>query len=365
MKSIISPGLDEVMDAVHYRPAISIILPFEPKMNAKAQLLGQLKAAVRRVHQQLEENYPEPMVALIGEKLENVIERINFNTHKRSIAIYVSPVFEKVIYLDIPVEEKIIVDESFEIRDLVYCKKQLHKYLVLKLSEGEIKLFLGDTVSFVPIISAIPRHIEEFQKDQPEALSNFSDNNAAHEVVVGKFLHYIDRSLDVVLNAYPLPLFVMGPPKMLGHFRQLSKHTHSVVDYINGNYELAEDGAFSAIMAPYLADWKKVLQKDLLNRLETAAGARLLLTGMEAVWTGATHGKGRLLVVEKDYMFAAEKTGADAGIRKAVPPYHDFSIIHDAVDDVIEKVLESGGDIEFTDSGLLSAYQQIALITYY
>ena len=39
--------------------------------------------------------------------------------------------------------------------------------------------------------------------------------------------------------------------------------------------------------------------------------------------------------------------------------------IKDAVDDVIEKVLENGGDVEFVDEGLLKEYKHIALIKYY
>ena len=35
------------------------------------------------------------------------------------------------------------------------------------------------------------------------------------------------------------------------------------------------------------------------------------------------------------------------------------------IDDIIEKVLESGGDVEFVESGLLNEYHHIALIHYY
>ena len=35
------------------------------------------------------------------------------------------------------------------------------------------------------------------------------------------------------------------------------------------------------------------------------------------------------------------------------------------VDDVIEKVLENGGDVEFVDEGLLKQYDHIALISFY
>jgi hypothetical protein len=50
---------------------------------------------------------------------------------------------------------------------------------------------------------------------------------------------------------------------------------------------------------------------------------------------------------------------------KAEKPYSKFSYIKDAVDDVMEKVLETGGDVEFVDEGMLKDYDHIALVQYY
>ncbi len=52
-------------------------------------------------------------------------------------------------------------------------------------------------------------------------------------------------------------------------------------------------------------------------------------------------------------------------IYKADEAGNQISYIRDAVDDVIEKVLEKGGDVEFVDKDLLSNYQHIALVHYY
>ena len=49
MNTIMTPELREVMEALHYRPAISIILPFEPKMNLKTELAHSLKTAADKV----------------------------------------------------------------------------------------------------------------------------------------------------------------------------------------------------------------------------------------------------------------------------------------------------------------------------
>ncbi|QEC69190.1 hypothetical protein FRZ67_18425 [Panacibacter ginsenosidivorans] len=64
-------------------------------------------------------------------------------------------------------------------------------------------------------------------------------------------------------------------------------------------------------------------------------------------------------------MYAAQYGSDEDVIYKASEPYNKFSHIKDAVDDVIEKVLETGGDVEFVDKDVLDAYKHIALIQYY
>lgn len=365
MNKTVMPDVREVLDATHYRPSVSIIVPFEPKMSSKTVIMHSLKVATDKVERDLLENYPNELAFLVMEKLRRIILNLNFNTHKKSLAIYVSPVFEKVLYLDIAVEEKIIVDESFEIRDLVFSKKQLHKYLVLLLDAKESRIYLGNTTTFVRIASNTPEIAYAYVNEVPERVSNFSDVQHRREVIMNKFLHHIDNGLDLMLNAYQLPLFVIGPARLIGHFKNLTKHNGAVIDYIEGDYNEASFQELKKVLEPHIADWKMVKQKEIMNLLEQAMSKRKLAIGINDVWHEATHKKGKLLIVEKNYMYAAEHAGSEDVIYKATEPYNKFSYIKDAVDDVIEKVLENGGDVEFVDEGVLGNYDHIALIQYY
>jgi hypothetical protein len=365
MNPIVTQEIKEVMEAVHYRPAVSVIMPFEPKMSLKTELVHSLKTAANKVERELLENYPGELGVLVMQKLRAIIKDLNFNTHKKSIAIYVSPVFEKVLYLDISVEEKTIVDESFEIRDLVYSKKQLHKYLVLMLSSKVSRIYLGNTETFVRIVSDTPESFYAHVNEVPEKVANFSDKSERKEILMDKFLQHIDNALDIILNAYHLPLFIAGAERILGHFKKLSKHAGAVIEYVHGNYEEATLPQLKEILEPHIADWKMVRQKDLLNQLDEAESNKKLVVGMKEVWREAMSHKGRLLVVEKNYMFAAQHGSSEDVIYKATEPYTKFSYIKDAVDDVIEKVLENGGDVEFVDKELLKDYHHIALVKYY
>ena len=365
MNPIITPEILEVMKAVHYRPAVSIIMPFETKINSKTELSYSLKIATDKVEKELEQSYPAEISLLVMQKLRRLISNLKVDVHKKSVAIYVSPVFEKVLFLDITVEEKIIIDESFEIRDLIYCKKQLHKFLVLLISGKECRMYMGNANHFIRIVTGLPDSIDAYKKDTPERVANFSDSAEQKEIVIDQFLHHIDKALDTILKTFHLPLFVLGAERILGHFKKMTKHSSAVSKYIQGNYEEATFPELNQLLAPHIIDWKKERQNELLKKLEVANGKMQLATGIKDVWREAMNQKGRLLLVEKNYMVAARHGSQEAVIYKEETSGNTSLYIKDAVDDVIEKVLENGGDVEFVEEGLLNDYQQIALIQYY
>lgn len=365
MKTALSPEVREVIEAVHYRPSVSIIMPFEPKLSAKAELNQQLKFAVDKVEREIRKNYRDDLAEPVIEKLKRIIRELNFNTYNKSVAIYASPVFEKVLYLDIPVEQKIVVDGSFEIRDLLQAKKELHKYMVLLVSGKWSKVYIGDYAAFTKVASNVPDHIAAFKNDVPERIANFSDPSYRKEVLLDKFLHYADEGLKFLLQAYSLPVFVMGAKRVLGHFKAITKNEKSIVAYIHGNYEEASEAELGKALKPHIENWKKVRMEDLRHQLEKAADAGKLSIGIKEVWRSASQRKGRLLIVEKGFIYAAEHGASEEVIYKADKESAAFSYIKDAVDDVIEKVLEHGGDVEFVNKGMLREYGHIALIQYY
>lgn len=354
-----------MLEAPRYLPSVSIILPFEPKMSTKPELEYLLKRAIEKAEKDLKTNYPADVTATIMQKIRAQVRELDFSTYKKSIALFVSPVFERVFYLDIPVEEKLIIDESFEIRDLVYSKKEIHKYLVLVISRERSRIFLGNTVQFMRLSSLSAESSAAYEDEVSEHLSHFSSPPERKEVLLKKFLHHVDNNLGIILKASPLPLFVMGTERTVGHFKKISRYSNRISAFVHGNFDEAPEPVIRKAIAPHVADWKKIKQRDLLRQLDAAHSARKLTFGVQEVWKEAAHEKGRLLVVEKNYVYACRKCGDGQTIFDKDEINDNSFYIKDAVDDIIEKVLQSGGDVEFVDEGLLKDYQQIALIQYY
>ena len=261
MTQPILESFSEVLQSTHYVPSISMIIPFEPKMRVEIELRQRLKIAEQKAARQIREQYPDERAEPVLQKLNQLIAQLDFDTHKKSIAIFVSPLFEKVHYLDIPVEEKLIIDETFEIRDLIYSKKASHRYLLVILSAKEAKILLGNSRHFIKISTHTSERNADIIQDIPTKIANFSDEQKMKENMLDRFIRQIDHQIQQLERSYALPLFLMATPKVIGHFKQLSKHASMLIDSIPGNYEEATEYNLYQIMQPYLENWKKVDQK--------------------------------------------------------------------------------------------------------
>jgi hypothetical protein len=215
------------------------------------------------------------------------------------------------------------------------------------------------------LLSVSAEDAAAYTNDIPGRTGNFTDPADRKEVLLNKFLHHVDHNLGVILKASPLPLFVMGTERTIGHFKKISHYANRITGYVHGNFDEAPESVIHKAIKPHVADWKKVKQEDILHQVDAALGARKLAAGIHGVWKEAFQKKGRLLVVEKNYTCACRKTADGREIFDKNETNDNPFYIKDAVDDIIEKVLESGGDVEFVDEGMLKDYQQIALIQYY
>jgi hypothetical protein len=349
------------INPVYRFPSVSIFMPFDPKMGMKNKLTSSLSKANDKVVSELNNKYPGEMSLLVIQKLKTIIKNLNFNTHKKSLAIFVSPVFEKVYYLNMDVEEKVIVNESLQIRELVYSKKQSQQFHILLLKEKGSRIFLGASNSFVRILPESPVSENTSQLDSPDQISNFPDS-VAKEMLMKGFLHRVDYSLDIILKYSRLPVFVMGTEELFTQFKNITRHGEAIIECMPGDYEESSLEYLRKILHLCIVDWQKIKQKYLLSQLEEAANKNMLVAGMSNVWQEIMNHKGQMLLIEKRYLYDTVQEEKD-GLNYEMPGwYNKFSCIKNSIDELIEKILENGGNVELVSNGFLQEYGQIALI---
>ena len=236
MKQNVLYNMNEVSEAVYNLPSVSIILPFEPKMKSKKELASTLQSAIDEVERKIFNKFSVDMAVLVLQKLKSIVNDLDYNTHKKSLAIYVSPVFEKVLYLNMQVEEKILVSKSFHIHDLIKSKKQLHQYLLLQIEDKECRIYVNESGEMEKIFSYKLENVLNYINDfAARRKINFDTENEKNNTE--KFLHRIDNTLNFILESYPLPIFVVGTEIKLKLFNKITTHLPVIIEYLTYNNE--------------------------------------------------------------------------------------------------------------------------------
>jgi hypothetical protein len=350
----------EVIATVQYLPAVSIIMPFAPVITSKKNLEYRLKNVMGKAEALLAAHYTAEKAIPVIIKLKNIIAGLNYNSTKKSVAIFLSPIVEKVYYFEIELEEKVMIDPSFKFSDLASCKKEKREYLILLLSENFSKMYLcNDTQVKLIKSNTLLVNSHEYKIDASEKMACFYQQQSED------FLHQMDQGLSIILRSYPLPVVVTGAEKLLKCFRTITTNEVNILQFIQGNYGEDSVCELQGVTESVLSGWEKLKKQHLLKQVENARAQNKLRMGMQDTLKAAMQNKGRLLVVEKKLMNPAR-------ISKT---YHQFTKINSAgnevffmkndLDSIIKKVFENGGDVEFIDNGLLKNYGHIALIENY
>jgi hypothetical protein len=349
-----------LMRELNPTPSVGIVLPFEPKMANSRELKSSLKILLAKVEEEMMAAYPAYEAIPVIIKLQKIFKNLNFDTHKKSLAIFVTPGVEKIFYMNIAVEERLMIDSSFRVRDLVNCKTTNPEYLVLFIHALGSKMWLGNGSLLKLIKSNVNRNPIVLPKRASERSTDFSEPSPSNEGQLKNFEHQMDDGLSVVLRAYPLPVFVFGPIDILDSFSKITRNATSIAAFIPDNCADPGEQNLKELVEPFIANWQEVKEKMVMGNLKKEQHSGKLVYGIDAVRNAAKSFNSSLLAVERNFSFPVEPVELGrVDLGKVCSP--DF-YIKDSVDAIIQKVLENGGNVEWMHPGSLRDFDHIALI---
>jgi hypothetical protein len=336
----------EFMQETVHMPSVCLALPFEPQLHDKNTITSCLKAMLAKAESRLLQLYPTNKALPVLTRIQQLIASINFSNYKKSIALLASPYSSQLFYLDFPVTETVRTGENLDVREVVKAKCKEVQYLVLVLDNHSVKMYKGTSSSLTCV---------KINQETGDPASGYDAN----------FLYKMDQGLDLMLKAYGLPVFVLGRPQALGQLRQLTTHEDDILAWVSGQFDTSNEAAILMALQPALNQWNKHKHRLLLKKLHKAREERKLSCGITEVWNTVTHRRAQLLVVEQNFMSPGYRE-----TNKEMPTTFTGMAVErmqlkDQVDDIIEKVLKDGGNVEFAEQGTLSDFQHIALIEFH
>lgn len=336
----------EFIQETGHTPSLCLVLPFEPQINDKHTIASRLKTMLAKAEGKLLQHYSTYKALPVFTMMQGLIAGINYSNYKKSIALLASPYAAKLFYLDFPVEETIRLGEYLDIREVVKAKRKEISYLVMVLGNHCAKMYTGSSKGLTCI---------KYNQETGDPASGYDRH----------FLHSMDQGLGLILEAYALPVFILGSQQVLEEFRRGATHEENIIGYLAGNFNTSTEADILMTLQPELNRWEKHKHQYLLQKLNKACQDGKLSYGVKEVWNTATHRRGRLLVVEENFIGPVYNEVPPEGAYPFTHTTDDPYYMKDLVEDIIEKVLKDGGDVEFVKQGFLRDFQKIALIEFH
>jgi hypothetical protein len=342
-------------------PALSILLPTHRTSPDNKQDPIRVKNLVNEATERLKTEFSSRELEPLLQHLETLTSTIDYPHTLDGLALYVSHDFAKLYYLPFTVPARIVIDKTFATRDLVYGLHRAQRYWVLLLSQSASRLLAGTGETLEEVQeSGFPMQMTGPGATGPipdQADSSYLDDR--HR----RFFQQVDSAFTAYTKDDPLPLIVGGVDRQISYFQEVSKAPSSIAGTISGNFDRATIHELTPQVWPIIQNVRQQEQANALQELENAIGAQKVVSTIEQVWQFAQEGRGKLLLVEKNYHIPAIIT--DEGKLQLVEQPGGTEIMDDAVDEIIELVLAKGGNVAIVEDGALSAHQNIALTLRY
>lgn len=354
----------KVLQTIRGYPSISILLPthrtFPENKQDPIRVKNLVIEAGNRLLQEFSKREAEPLLS----RLQAIAEEVDYQYALDGLAIYVNRDFARKYYLPFTIKERVVIDETFATRDLVFALNRTYRYWVLSLSEQPTRLYEATRESLIEVTeNGFPLTHQGPGGETALPGGPGVQKSAYRDERHRQFFRNIDAELTKVLKEDDLPVVLVGVDRYLSFYNEITQNKQNIVASLTGSHDKTSDHELGKLVWPLAKEAFAGIRQDALRKLDDAIGARRLASTVERVWMTALTGNTELLLVEEDFHYP--------GIineHQQIEAVNDPTILEatdDVVNEVIATVLAKGGKVVFVENGTFKHHNRIALITRY
>lgn len=341
--------------------ALSILLPTHRSFPDNKQDPILVKNLVDEAKERLGTEFSNRELEPLLKHLDSLASEIDYPHTLDGLALYVGHDFAQRYYLPFTVPARVVIDQTFATRDLVYGLHRELRYWVLLLSQSSTRLLAGTGET----LEEVQDQTFPMQMTGPGATTAlpFDSDSSYMDDRHRRFFQQVDSALASYAGGEELPLVIGGVDRQISFFQEVSQFKGAIAGVLSGNLDRATIPELTPQVWEIVQSVREAQRADALHELDDAVGAQKVVSTIEEVWRLAQEGRGKRLLVEKNYHVPAVVT--DNGGLEIVAQAGGTDVMDDAVDEIIEAVLAKGGTVTLVEDGALADYQQVALILRY
>lgn len=346
-------------------PCLTIILPTHRTTPDNRQDPVRLKNLVGEAADRLLSEFNKREVEALLKRLEDLTSTMDFSSSLDGLAIFVNQDFARAFRLPFTVKERVVIDETFATRHLTKALNRSLRYWALVLSEKPTRLYEGTNDALGEVLENGFPMVHEGPGGEAPLPGGFGIRKSAYrDEYLQKFFRKVDAALKTVLAQDDLPLILIGVERHLAFFNNVTIHRGAVIGTLTGSHDKTSPYELHKLVAPILDKTIKDKRREAMEQLDKAVGAKKSASTISDVWLPAHEGRAELLLVEEGFHYPARLHADDKTLLPADDPSAP-GVIDDAVDEIIEEVLNKQGKVVFVETGKLSEHGRIALILRY
>lgn len=225
-------------------------------------------------------------------------------------------------------------------------------YYVLSLGSGTCSLF----EAFRDLL------IEVENRGFPVVTAVAGTSGASGDERLWKVALAVDECFSRYYLPEPLALVLVGDKDIRDAFLSVTEHRDAVIGQVEGGHIATSTRDLGQIVWPVVKERLSGALRDAMRELEIREENGDSVSGIEAVARSVKTGKRGTLLVEDDYRLRGSVGKTD--LSPIISPDVDVrDVMDDAVDVIIDEVLESGGNVIFAPNGSLAGRDRIVLFS--
>lgn len=358
-------------------PSITILVPTHRTMPGRMQDPIRVKDLIGQATDRLLEEFEKREVLSLIRTLDELERNIDYTKVLDGLAIFVSSEYSHVFDLPFEISEKVIIDSSFYLRDVIKGMNRSPNYWVLSLSHKPTRLYQGVRDNLKEIVDPVElqRNMQGFPFEYNYDVTSgrellalaTGDLDAKYRDDQYK-IHFF-RLVDDLFSKYYVtnqwPIILLGTKDNRAYFEQVTKHKGAIAGQIEGDFNRTPTKEIGELTSIKIAEYLQRERKEVLEMFNEAIGKLRHAFGVRELWRLAQEGRIQFLLVEEGFTQPASVNEDDPDL---IFTYVDSTlpgISDDIVDSIIDEVLDKGGNVYFVDPGSLKEYENIAAILRY
>lgn len=345
-------------------PMISVLLPTHRTSPDNKRDPIVLDNLLKETRARLQKEFSDRETAALMDKLDEMASEIDFRYAADGLALFASTDHAEWHRLPFPVAERVVIDETYATRNLVFAFNRSPRYRLLVLSEKPTSLFEGMRDELLEIKDrGFPMTFTGPGAGEPVPKGIGIEKSQVVNTAMLKFFRAAGDALSELHKPDPLPVVVAGVDRYLAWFREATSQPDWIAGVIEGSHARTPAHELGSMAWRVIRDWLKKQRDEVLEKLDAATGANRAAAGLQECWRVSREGRVDTLLVEEDYHVAG-RINASGTLVPAGDPAAP-GVIDDAVDEMIEIVLAQGGRAVFYTPGRLADRDRIAAILRY